>query len=180
MYLTSILAIICLRGPSIILRSCSWLPGYPVCRPQSIYTSPILAAADLVFLFASTVYYVATRLHSPVTENIPFHGKASCGLMFGSAMLSYYASMGNVILMSLERYLAICHPLKHAYMKGKRRAVRMIFASWIISFAPATILTLQYSNNTMLSVKWPANGFYEMFPQQEAFRLFQIFVPTFF
>ena len=85
-----------------------------------------LAVAEFVFLFVTTVYYVATLLHSPVTENIPFHGKASCGLIFGPALLSYYASMANVTLMSLERYLAICNPLKHAYMKGKRRAVRMM------------------------------------------------------
>ena len=126
-----------------------------------------LAVADFVFLFVSTVYYVATLLHSPVTENLPFHGKASCVLMFAPAMVSYYASLGIVTLMSLERFLAICHPLKHAYVKGKRRAVRMITGLWIVSIAPASVQTLQNANNTKLCVKWPTNNeFYENMPKQ--------------
>ena len=72
-----------------------------------------LAVADVIFLSFTAVYYIAMLLHSSVKENMPFDGPASCFLMFGPALLCYYASLGIIFLLSIERFLAICFPLYH-------------------------------------------------------------------
>ena len=124
-----------------------------------------LAVADLMFLFITAVYYIATFLYSPVKENIPYDGTASCLLMFSPAMLCYYASLGIIILMSVDRFFAICHPLRYHFLRSKKRTARLLLAVWIISIGPAAFTTLRYSNHTTLCVKWPNGEKYKTMPE---------------
>ncbi|GLG97567.1 Neuropeptides capa receptor [Gryllus bimaculatus] len=48
-----------------------------------------------------------------------------------------YTSVLTIVAFSLERYLAICHPLYSYSMKGLRRALRIIAAVWVVALASA-------------------------------------------
>ena len=48
-----------------------------------------------------------------------------------------YASVLTILAFSMERYLAICHPLYQYAMAGFSRAVKIIFTVWTISFLSA-------------------------------------------
>lgn len=48
-----------------------------------------------------------------------------------------YVSVLTIVAFSMERYLAICHPLHLYAMSGFQRAVRIIAALWIIAFLSA-------------------------------------------
>ena len=48
-----------------------------------------------------------------------------------------YASVLTILAFSLERYLAICHPLYHYTMAPLSRAVKIITVVWIVSFLAA-------------------------------------------
>ena len=50
---------------------------------------------------------------------------------------STYVSVLTIVAFSMERFLAICHPLHLYTMSGLQRAVRIIAALWIISFLSA-------------------------------------------
>lgn len=50
---------------------------------------------------------------------------------------STYVSVLTIVAFSMERFLAICHPLHLYTMSGLQRAVRIIAALWVISFLSA-------------------------------------------
>lgn len=50
---------------------------------------------------------------------------------------STYVSVLTIVAFSMERFLAICHPLHLYTMSGLQRAVRIIGALWVISFLSA-------------------------------------------
>lgn len=46
-------------------------------------------------------------------------------------------SVLTIVAFSMERFLAICHPLHLYTMSGLQRAVRIIAALWVVSFVSA-------------------------------------------
>lgn len=48
-----------------------------------------------------------------------------------------YTSVLTIVAFSMERYLAICHPLHSYAMSGLKRAIRIIAVVWVISFFAA-------------------------------------------
>lgn len=50
---------------------------------------------------------------------------------------STYVSVLTIVAFSMERFLAICHPLHLYTMSGLQRAIRIIAALWVISFVSA-------------------------------------------
>lgn len=46
-------------------------------------------------------------------------------------------SVLTIVAFSMERYLAICHPLHLYAMSGFKRAARIIAALWVVSFIAA-------------------------------------------
>ena len=79
-----------------------------------------------------------------------FDGPASYFLMFRPAMLRYYASLGIIILLSIERFL-VCIYIT-AFSKAKNET--------------HTCTTLRYSSPyTILCVMWPDEENYETMPE---------------
>ena len=101
-----------------------------------------LAITDLLFLIANFVKIIGSYANSPVYDiGFSFDNVFGCVTPHFFIYLCYFASLWTVILVSIERYLAVCHPLRHMHMKSTRRAVYLVLASWLISvlFSSPTI-----------------------------------------
>ena len=61
-----------------------------------------------------------------------------------SVGIPYNASLGFVTLIAVERYLAICMPLRHKMIKGRKRTARLITTVWFIGLALALMFTSGY------------------------------------
>ncbi|XP_056415979.1 odorant receptor 131-2-like [Hyla sarda] len=75
------------------------------------------------FLLATIMYSV----YLPVPVCYLFHSVASC---------SFRVTPYNLAIMSLERYIAICFPLRHFEFCTRKRAKSAILVVWVVGFSP--------------------------------------------
>ncbi|XP_039295162.1 neuropeptides capa receptor-like [Nilaparvata lugens] len=87
------------------------------------------------------------------------YGLAVCKLRAVVSEMSSYTSVLTIVAFSMERYLAICHPLYTYSMSGLRRAMWIICALWTVSFVcalPFAVFTkvnyIQYPPNSGITV----------------------------
>ena len=74
-------------------------------------------------------------------------------------------SLGTVTLVSLERFLAICHPIKHHLIKGTRRTNKLICSVWCISLCYA-LPTLFVVETLDICIIWPNDSTFADYPNQ--------------
>ena len=71
-------------------------------------------------------------------------GVGPCKVRSYVSEMSSYVSVLTIVAFSMERYLAICHPLRVYTMSGLKRPIRFILAAWsiaLISAIPFAIYT---------------------------------------
>ena len=99
-----------------------------------------LAASDVFFLILSNIWYAVTLQWTDVSLAWPTSSAMGCAGVIISTHIWYFASVGLTTLISLERYLAVCHPLKHISFQGKKRNIKILLSTWLF----ALILTCSY------------------------------------
>ncbi|XP_034240930.1 neuropeptides capa receptor-like [Thrips palmi] len=80
------------------------------------------------------------------------YGEVLCKFRALVSEMTSYTSVLTIVAFSLERYLAICHPLHSYRMSGLRRAVRIIAVLWIVSFIAALPFAVL---STVHYLEWP-------------------------
>ncbi|XP_034481709.1 neuropeptides capa receptor isoform X2 [Drosophila innubila] len=92
-----------------------------------------LAVSDLIYLLLGLPAEVFLYWHQyPYLFGLPF-----CKLRAFISEACTYVSVFTIVAFSMERFLAICHPLHVYKMSGLERAVKLITALWILSFVGA-------------------------------------------
>ena len=124
-----------------------------------------LAVCDVLFLISVNVWFILTILNTPVNTEFPVHSVFGCAVSVISVNWWYYTSLGLISLITVERYMAICHPVKHLNIKGRARTLKLLAAVWI----SALIITLtQIPQNvkfTTSCVLWPQQEEFEELPR---------------
>ncbi len=92
-----------------------------------------LAICDILFIAFFIYWIVSVYLHSPIRYNkiSEFHCVADPFFIY----IWHFASVGFVTVISFERYLAICKPLKHRLLKGIHRNVKINICIWAIALS---------------------------------------------
>ncbi|XP_055676900.1 neuropeptides capa receptor [Lutzomyia longipalpis] len=139
-----------------------------------------LAVSDLIFLLVGLPYEMSLLWHQyPYQLGIVF-----CKLRAFVSEASTYVSVLTIVAFTMERFLAICHPLHLYTMSGFKRAVRIIGALWVVSFlsaVPFGIFTkidyIDYppDNSTILD-----SAFCAMLENPEGFPLWELSTCIFF
>ena len=97
-------------------------------KTRTGYFIASLALADFLNgLFNFTSGY--TKSFAPAVGNKPL-----CGLYVFMQVFPFVASIASLTCMALDRYLAVCHPLKSSTLLSKSRSVYVIIISWTASF----------------------------------------------
>ncbi|KAH8368010.1 hypothetical protein KR084_005550 [Drosophila pseudotakahashii] len=110
-----------------------------------------LAVSDLLYLLFGLPTEVFLYWHQyPDLFGMPF-----CKIRAFISEACTYVSVFTIVAFSMERFLAICHPLHLYAMVGFKRAIRIITVLWIVSFISAIpfglLSDIQY-------LKYPLDG----------------------
>ncbi|XP_050441474.1 neuropeptides capa receptor-like [Adelges cooleyi] len=104
------------------------------------------------FMHTATNYYLFSLAISDLTllllglpndlsvywQQYPWQlGEFICKLRALVSEMTSYTSVLTIVAFSMERYIAICHPLHSYAMSGLKRAVRIIAVVWVVSFLAA-------------------------------------------
>lgn len=114
-----------------------------------------LAVADVIYLLFGLPFEIASFWHQ---YPWPF-GLAFCKFRSLITEASSYASVLTIVSFSVERFLAICHPLKIYTMSGWKRVFRLIAIIWMISLLSATPFAIY---RQIFYIKYPSNDGVEL------------------
>ena len=112
-----------------------------------------LAFSDVGFLVTMLTRHTWTYIKlAPIEHGIAWASPFGCTVPYVVTYCLHYSSVFLVTLVTLERYFAICYPLKHrTFLDGTKRAVKLVAVSWALSlclslfeFSPATIFNECY------------------------------------
>ncbi|XP_023234664.1 allatostatin-A receptor-like [Centruroides sculpturatus] len=102
-----------------------------LCNPQMRSTTNLLiinlAVADLLFI----VFCVPFTAWDYALPYWPF-GDAWCKVVQYLVIVCAYASIYTLVLMSLDRFLAVVHPITSISLRTERNALIAIFLVWIV------------------------------------------------
>ncbi|OCT93374.1 odorant receptor 131-2 [Xenopus laevis] len=105
----------------------------PHVREQSryiLFTHMIIN--DTVSLCISIFQFIAAMYSIPIPTVL-------CWIMIIFSKVSFLVTPNNLAVMSLERYVAICHPLRHAELCTCQRTNAAILVLWVIGLIPVTL-----------------------------------------
>ena len=123
-----------------------------------------LAISDICFLSIAILEKMIAFVDSPVSGDSGFDSSIGCVCYAMSVYITYFASMGLITLVSLERFFALCVPLKHRQLKGGSYTRKLIVSNWIISIALAAIVTLGFCKLNTVCVLWPNDQTFPTLP----------------
>ena len=117
-----------------------------------------LAIADSSLLLVGFIQYVGDYIICPEYDlRFSFYTSFGCAVPNFMIYLCYYASLWTVTLVTMERYLAICHTFWHRMVSNHTRSVRMVITVWIVSLFFAGFAS-PYSQSTLCALSDNDNG----------------------
>ncbi|XP_038048195.1 delta-type opioid receptor-like [Patiria miniata] len=128
-----------------------------------------LSLADLLYLSLESIYDIRSYTASVVAFHDPFVNSASCVSFFTVINTGYFASIALVTMVSFERFLALCHPIKHLKIRGRRRTHRMIAICWLVGllFSASTVPRVLVLN--VVCLQWPNVDAFVDYPSSHAY-----------
>lgn len=113
-----------------------------------------LALVDCAMLTFGCFQGLVTKLITPfnVTNGIFVEFGCNAGLVI---TMLYHVSLSIVTTISLERYLAICHPLRHLKVVTSGRIVKVTILTWLFSFVLTVFQLPQRFEDRLYCIVYP-------------------------
>ena len=85
---------------------------------------------------------------------------------FFTTWFCFFSSLLFVTLVSLERYLAICHPIKHHLLKGTKRTVKLMGVVFVGTCVLVSVVLPAFAVPIVICIVWPLDDeFISNYPQ---------------
>ena len=124
-----------------------------------------LAVADLLYVTLQLVSYAITyALSDGLRFAAIFRKDIECGFFWSAIYMTYFTSLCLVTLVSLERFLAICYPLKYRRINTQKRSIVLVIIAWIIGIAIGAFIARALGSIFRLCLIWPSGGRWQKFP----------------
>ncbi|XP_072022729.1 LOW QUALITY PROTEIN: growth hormone secretagogue receptor type 1-like [Amphiura filiformis] len=121
-----------------------------------------LACADLMFIIAAG-FNIFINIYGTRSLIGVIHGSATeCVITYTSPSIPFFASTLLVTLIGIERFLAICFPLKHRMVNNKSRAIKLVIVTWVTAFALGCVVAPGAGKHELLCVIWPEKYQYRL------------------
>ena len=114
-----------------------------------------LAVADLAIILIMVYDILIKFLLSPLVEKSPYVTDLGCTSAYGILYIVAFTSIFLVLFVSIERYSAICRPLKHRAVATKKHTVKMIILAWSLGVIGAPTQVLYLGKVVKTCVIWP-------------------------
>lgn len=93
-----------------------------------------LAISDTCFLCMAILEKVGRFTASNIkVDQYGFGSALWCEVIQCSVECFFYASIFLVLLVTMEKYYAICRPVQHRLLRGRSRTVRLTTTSWLVA-----------------------------------------------
>ena len=124
-----------------------------------------LAMSDIFFLSVACFIYLITYTNSPIIFNMPITSSLGCVVINVPFYFGHLASLGFITLISVERYHAICQPLRHRVIRTRKRTISLILLTWFVAFGVALFFIPVYSKIKEWCVIWPGTESFQNMPE---------------
>ncbi len=140
---------------------------WTVIRVSSLHTSTFiylfsLACSDLFTLVSFGMYLTNGFLNALRFGN----GSLMQSVAETIRWFSFITSIWFVTLVSLERYVAICRPMKHRLLKGTKRTIKFCLLGMVLSLVLTSTIVVQFTGKTSLwCLVWPLEDQFKNYPR---------------
>ncbi|XP_022084412.1 thyrotropin-releasing hormone receptor-like [Acanthaster planci] len=114
-----------------------------------------IAVADIMYLVSAAGDKIIRFAASPVRWDRRWSGGAGCVLTPLLVSLGYFAVLFFMTLVTREKYLAVCKPLKYRAINAGRR-IRTTLAAWAVAFLITSSFIPSSCVFTPRCITWPA------------------------
>ncbi|XP_038072962.1 somatostatin receptor type 5-like [Patiria miniata] len=113
-----------------------------------------LAVCDMLYLLSTSYEARAYIISGTVTRNTLQDGHISCVMLFFENLF-YIASMAFVTLVTMERFVAICYPIKSLSLNRRSRTIKLAVGAWVLNVLVAFLYTIRYLWLKEICFDWP-------------------------
>ena len=121
-----------------------------------------LSISDVIYTAIHFIIRFTAWWLSPIEDDFAFLKQHGCIIYSFMISFTYFTSMILVTIVSFERYLAICKPLNHRRITGKKRTIKLILVTCAVAAVLAAPPT--YTRSSFTYTCWERPKHLEYFP----------------